>query len=233
MLTEIANALALAWANFASGLVLFLPRVIAALLIVLAGWVLAALCRALVRRLLAWLRFDRLAERAGATELLAASEMPRAETLLAGLVFWGVWIGFLVAGVEALQIRSLLVIVSGLVSFLPRLLLALVILALGFLLANLLWRAALLAAVNARMPSARLVAGGLRLLVIAIASTMALDHLGLARGVVLTAFAITFGAVMLGLALAFGLGGRDLARRMLEEQFAPRPRSEEDAARHL
>jgi hypothetical protein len=207
--------------------------VIAALLIVLAGWVLAALCRALVRRLLAWLRFDRLAERAGATELLAASKMPRAETLLAGLVFWGVWIGFLVAGVEALQIRSLLVIVSGLVSFLPRLLLALVILALGFLLANLLWRTALLAAVNARTPSARLLAGGLRLLVIAIASTMALDHLGLARGVVLTAFAITFGAVMLGLGLAFGLGGRDLARRMLEEQFAPRPRGEEDAARHL
>lgn len=206
---------------------------IAALLIVLAGWVLAALCRALVRRLLAWLRFDRLAERAGATELLAASKMPRAETLLAGLVFWGVWIGFLVAGVEALQIRSLLVIVSGLVSFLPRLLLALVILALGFLLANLLWRTALLAAVNARTPSARLLAGGLRLLVIAIASTMALDHLGLARGVVLTAFAITFGAVMLGLGLAFGLGGRDLARRMLEEQFAPRPRGEEDAARHL
>jgi hypothetical protein len=233
MLTEIANALTHAWAKVAGGVVPFLPRLIAALLLVVAGWLLAALARTVVRRVLGWVGFHRLAERAGATELLAAAEMPRADALLAGLAFWGVWLWFLVAAIEALQVPSLRVVVDGLVVFMPRLLLSLVILALGFLLANLLWRGALLAAVNARMPSARLVAGGLRLLVIAIASAMALDHLGLARGVVLTAFAITFGAVMLGLALAFGLGGRALAQRMLDEQFAPRPRGEDDAARHL
>ena len=62
---------------------------------------------------------------------------------------------------------------------------------------------------------------------------MALEEVGLATAVVLTAFAITFGALMLGLAIAFGLGGRDAAKQLLEHQFRTTKERDTDAAPHL
>jgi hypothetical protein len=75
-----------------------------------------------------------------------------------------------------------------------------------------LWKATLLAAFNAGLPSARLMATALRVVVIAITVLTALAQVGVPLVIVLTAFSIAFGALMLGLALAFGLGGRDAAR---------------------
>jgi hypothetical protein len=69
--------------------------------------------------------------------------------------------------------------------------------------------------------------------VIAIGAVMALEQLGLGTSVVLTAFAITFGAVMLGLAIAFGLGGRDAAKQLLERQVQAKKERDADAAPHL
>ena len=87
--------------------------------------------------------------------------------------------------------------------------------------------------VRARLPGARLLSGALRLLVIAIGVVMALEQLGMATAVVLTAFAIAFGALMLGLAIAFGLGGRDAARQLLEQHLRPREGREDDPTPHL
>ena len=84
---------------------------------------------------------------------------------------------------------------------------------------NFLWRATLLASVNAVLPGAPLLSGAQRVLVIAIGVVIALEQLGLATSVILTAFTITFGALMLGLAIAFGLGGQAAAKILLEEQF--------------
>ena len=77
------------------------------------------------------------------------------------------------------------------------------------------------------------VVGLVILLVIVIAVVIALEQLGLATPVVLTAFAIAFGALMLGLAIAFGLGGRDAARQLLEQHFTAQERREIDATPHL
>jgi hypothetical protein len=233
MIRQIADALAASWANFATAVALFVPRLLAAFIIIVVGWVLAAAVRAVARRLLAWVRFDRLVDRAGASEMLTVAELPRAEVLLAEIAFWVVFIGFVLSGVDALQFRALEGMVAGFVRFVPRFVLAIVILAFGLLIANFAWRATLLAAVNSGMPSARLVAGAMRLLVVAISIAMALEQLGLGTTVVLTAFAIAFGAVMLGLAIAFGLGGRDVARGVLERQMRRKERSDSDVTPHL
>jgi hypothetical protein len=107
------------------------------------------------------------------------------------------------------------------------------VLALALLVGNFLWRATLLAFVNARLPGAALLSGALRLLVIAIGMIMALEQLGLATTVVLTAFAITFGALMLGLAIAFGLGGQDVAKELLRQQFRSKHDGNTDVSPHL
>ena len=233
MIQEIAEALVQSWRNFAEAFVQFVPRLVAATIIFAGGFVLSILARRAVYRLLTWLRFDRLALRTGASEMLRIADMPSAELLLSKIVFWIVWIGFIVSAVDTLQFGPLRGVVEEFFRFVPRFLVALLVLALGFLVGNFLWRATLLASVNAGVPGARLLSGTLRILVIAIAVVMALEQLGLATRVVLTAFAITFGALMLGLAIAFGLGGRDAARDFLEQHFRTRKGRETDAAPHL
>jgi hypothetical protein len=80
-------------------------------------------------------------------------------------------------------------------------------------------RTALLAAVDAGHPSAKILSWSIRFVIWILAITMTLEELGLARQTVISAFSIVFGAAMLGLAIAFGLGGQDLARKALERYF--------------
>jgi small-conductance mechanosensitive channel len=233
MIQDIADALVQSWRNFASAFVLFVPQLVAATIIFAGGLVVALIARRVVQRLLVWLRFDRLTLRTGASEMLSKAEMPTADVLIGKMVFWIVWIGFIVSAVDTLQLRPLQGLVDEFFRFVPRFLVALLVLSLAFLVANFLWRATLLSSVNAGVPGARLLSGALRVLVIAIGTVMALEQLGLRTSVVLTAFAITFGAVMLGLAIAFGLGGRDAAKQLLERQVQAKKERDTDAAPHL
>ena len=233
MIQEIANALGESWRNFATAFVLFVPRLVAATIIFAGGFLISLAVSHAIRRLMASLRADRLAQRTGASEMLRRAEMPTAEALIGKLVFWIVWIGFIVSAVDTLQLDPFQGLVEEFFRFVPRVLVALLVLALGFLLGNFLWRATLLASVNAGLPGARLLSGALRVVVIAIGIVMALEQLGLASTVVLTAFAITFGALMLGLAIAFGLGGRDAAKQLLEQQLQAKRERDADAAPHL
>jgi len=233
MIQDIADALVQSWRNFASAFVLFVPQLVAAIIIFAGGLVVALIARRVVQRLLVSLRFDRLTLRTGASEMLRKAEMPTADVLIGKMVFWIVWIGFIVSAVDTLQFRPLQGLVDEFFRFVPRFLVALLVLSLAFLVANFLWRATLLSSVNAGVPGARLLSGALRALVIAIGTVMALEQLGLRTSVVLTAFAITFGAVMLGLAIAFGLGGRDAAKQLLERQVQAKKERDADAAPHL
>jgi len=233
MIQDIGEALVQSWRNFASAFVLFVPRLVAATIIFAGGFLIAALARRVVRRVLGLAHFDRLSLRTGASEMLRIAEMPTAEVLVAKIVFWIVWIGFIVSAVDTLQFTPFQGLVGEFYRFVPRFVLALLVLALGFLVGNFLWRATLLSSVNAGLPGARLLSGALRVLVIAIGAVMALEQLGLATTVALTAFAITFGALMLGLAIAFGLGGRDAAKELIEQQLRAKKAREADAAPHL
>ena len=233
MSQEIANALLQSWGNFATAFVLFVPRFVAAIIIFAVGFVVALLVRRVIQWLLAWLGADRLSLRIGASEMLRKADMPTAEALIAKIVFWIVWIGFIVSAVDTLQFEPFQGLVEEFFRFVPRLLVALLVLAIGFLVGNFLWRATLLASVNAGLPGARLLSGALWVLVIVIGVAMALEQLGLATAVVLAAFALTFGALMLGLAIAFGLGGRDAAKQLLEQQLQARKERDADAAPHL
>jgi len=233
MIQEIADALVQSWRNFATAFVLFVPRLVAALIIFAGGFVIALVVRVAIQRFLAWMNFERLTLRSGASEMLRVAELPTAEVLIAKIVFWIVWLGFIVSAVDTLQLTPFQGLVEEFFRFVPRFLVALLMLAVGFLVGNFLWRATLLASVNAGLPGARLLSGALRVLVIAIGVVMALEQVGLATSVILAAFAITFGALMLGLAIAFGMGGREAARTLIEEQLRAKRKRDSDAAPHL
>src|SRR6185369_11553994 len=186
MIQEIADALVQSWNNFAEAFVLFVPRLVAAAIIFGAGFIVALLVRRVIRRALAWLQFDRLTLRRGATEMLRAADLPTAEVLIAKILFWIVLLGFTVSAVDTLQFGPFQGLMQEFFRFVPRFLVALLVLSLGLLVSNFLWRATLLASVNAGLPGARLLAGVLRVLVMAVGVVMALEQLGMATAVVLT-----------------------------------------------
>jgi hypothetical protein len=98
---------------------------------------------------------------------------------------------------------------------------------LGLLAASFFSRAALLAAVNANVPSPRVLSSAVRSIIIVFVLSIVFEELGLAEQTMLVAFGIAFGALMLGLAIAFGIGGRNLAQRFLEKKFV-RGKNEEN-----
>jgi signal transduction histidine kinase len=196
-----------------------LPRLLATLIIALLGWVIAYALKVVVRGILRIAKFDKLSDNAGATHILNKLALPSSSELLSRVVFWVVWLGFILLGVQVLGIVGLQEHISRFFLYLPRLFVALFIVFFGLVAASFFSRAALLAAVNADSPSPGLLATLIRTIIVIFAVTMAFEQLGLAERTILVAFAIAFGALMLGLAIAFGMGGRDLAKQFLERRF--------------
>ena len=206
----------------------YLPRLIVMLIVVFVGWVIAYLLKVLVRSILRLTRFSKLSENAGATQLLNQAALPSSTELLSRFVFWVAWVGFILLGVSVLGIVGLQEYITRFFLFLPRLFVAVVILFFGLSAANFVSRATLLAAVNANFPSSRLLSISIRTIISIFAFSMVFEVLGVAEQTMLIAFGTVFGAVMLGMAIAFGIGGKDLAREFLEKRVITGKKEEKE-----
>ena len=198
----------------------YLPRLVVMLIIAFIGWLIAYLLKALVRSVLRLTKFHKLSENTGATHLLHQAALPSSTELLSRFVFWLAWVGFILLGVSVLGIVGLEEYTARFFLFLPRLFVALVILFFGLLAASFFSRAALLAAVNADLRSSRLLSISIRIIISIFTFSMAFEVLGVAETTILIAFGTAFGALMLALAIAFGFGGKDLAKDYLERKLS-------------
>jgi hypothetical protein len=215
----IVSELTQAVQDLARGFAHLLPRIIVVVIMALVGWVVAYLAKVILRSILRLIRFDKLSENAGASQLLTKAALPSATDLLCRFVFWVAWLGFILLGVRVLGIVGLQEQIAKFFLFLPRLFVALLIMFFGLLFAAFLSRATLLAAVNGNFPSPRLLSASVRTVIIIFVSSMAFEEVGVAEQTVLLAFGVAFGAMMLGLAIAFGTGGKELAQHFLESRF--------------
>jgi hypothetical protein len=206
----------------------YLPRLVVMLVIAFVGWVIAYLLKVLTRSILRLTSFSKLSDNAGATRLLNRAALPSSTELVSRFVFWIAWVGFILLGISVLGIAGLQEYISRFFLFLPRLFVGLIILFFGFLAASFFSRAALLAAVNANFRSSRLLSVSVRVIISIFALSMVLEVLGVAEETMLIAFGTAFGAIMLGLALAFGIGGKDLAREFLEKRLATGKKEEKE-----
>lgn len=217
MRDTIVQALEQAYYNLVHMVGEFLPHFLVMLTIILIGLVVAFVLKYILRTLLRFTKLDRVSEEAGASRVLRMAHLPSMSELLSRSLFWVTWFGFMLVGLSVLGVSSLQEQISRLLRFLPEVFVAILILFLGVAIANFLSRAALLAAVNAGYASARILSWSIRFVIWILAITMTLEELGLARQTVIAAFSIVFGATMMGLAISFGLGGQDLARKFLEK----------------
>lgn len=228
MREDIVNELTQAMHQMARDFAHYLPRLIVMLIIIFVGWVIAYLLKLVVRNTLRLTKFSKLSENAGATQLLHQAALPSSTELVSRFVFWVAWAGFVLLGVSVLGIAGLQEYISRFFLFLPRLFVALVILFFGFLAASFFSRAALLGAVNANFPSPRMLSISVRIIISIFALSMVFEVLGVAEETMLIAFGTAFGAAMLGLAIAFGIGGKDLAREFLEKKLTGGKKEEKE-----
>ena len=220
MWQDVRELLQEAFARLGQVLATDLPGLVAMLIVLVGTVVLALLVRAGLRYLLGRVAFD---SRARAWGLLGdAGQAPGRppSRLVASGGFWLVIASGLALALEVLGSSGSAAGVS-LLGLLPRLALGAIILAVGMGVGRLLERNVLIGGVNLRFRHARVVATGVKWVVVSLAAAMALQHVGVGGNLPAIAFAVVAGGIALGGALAFGLGARDAVARAIEKVGRP------------
>ena len=196
----------------------YLPTLFGALIILTVGWLVAKTLRRIVCRGLETIHFDKLAEKAGITEILNKGGLKTsANNVLSSMVYWLVIIMVLVMVVNALGLPQASNVLESLFAYIPNVIAAMFVLVMGMFLANFVSGIIRTAAGNASLPRPEMLASVSRWAIIIFAGTISLRELGIATLLVTTTFNIILGGFCLALALAFGLGGRDAAAKYLDE----------------
>ena len=218
MLQQINRLVEQSSSRILSGIANFLPGVLALVVILLVTFLVAFIVRVALGRFLRRVNFDEVVHHWGFPEVAEWSPQRSPSRMLVRIVYWIiVLIGLLIA-INALDATLTSTLVMRLLDYIPNVLAALVILAVGTYAARFLARSVLISAVNFRIQSARLVSLGVKWMVMVVAAAMALEQLGIGGQIVTLSFAILFGGIVLALYLAVGLGSKDMVSRTREKQ---------------
>jgi small-conductance mechanosensitive channel len=222
--------------RFQGKVITFLPNLLAMATIFIIGFLAAWILKRLLLRFFKAIQFDRISERWGVAHILplgGARFSPA--NLVSRFIYWVIVLITLILGIHALEIGPTQAFIAHFFNYLPNLFAAILILIIGSMIAIFLSQAALIAAVNAQIDSAKVLSRVVRWFIMVLALTMALYHLGIAEKVVVAAFSITLGGIVLALAIAFGWGGRELAKDFLEKICRRREegKKEQDRISHI
>lgn len=225
---DIGGSFNRAWEGFFG----FLPNLLGFLVILLVGYIVAKLVATAVQKVL---------EKTGVDQKLHESDANKyVEMVMSGakpsrgisrVVFWLIFAFFLFSAIGALGIPALTTFMNDVLAYLPNVIVAIVIFVLAAIIAGAV--AGGVTKVMGDTPTGKIVASVVPALVMIIALFMILEQLKIAEEIVRIAFAATMFALALGLALAFGLGGRDLAGRMLEDAYRKGKEHKDQAKRDM
>ncbi len=225
------------------GLLEYLPAMFGAAAVITIGYVLAKLAQRAVGRVLRRMHLNDVLKRGGIPAHDHTGQPVNPTRVVANLIFWLILFTAMLVAADALGIDYLGQVFSELLSYVPSVIAAVVIVILGIVLGDFV--SALITASTQNLDGGPTLARAGKGGVILLATFMALQELGVATDIVTTAFAIIFGALALALSLAFGLGSRDLAgevtrrwyeswrteRERIKRELASEERAEEGAAR--
>jgi hypothetical protein len=221
MITSLQRVLERALELLSSLIATYLPALLAGLAILLVAWVTAVLARWLLTRIFRGVAVDRFLRQSGIASLLSRSGRLRATPLVAAAIYWAILLIGLLTALSAFDSRLTSRIIEGIVLLFPKLLTAAAILVAGLWLAQYLGRSTLVWAFNEGLPGPRRLAAAVRVVIVLAALAIAADQLDFGRNVLLAAFVLLAGGVVLVASLALGLGGREAVRRCFEDRESP------------
>src|SRR5918993_914604 len=192
----------------------YIPQLIGAIVILVIGYIVARVLKAVVARVLQAIGFDGWMERGGIKQFFdRAQTRETPATVLGTLVFWLVFIIAITMAADALGIRQVSAVLGQLIAYIPSIIAAVLILVLAALLAN------FLSGLVRGATGSDLLASIARYAIIVYAAFAALTELGIAVQLTAPTFLIVLGAVALAAAIAFGWGGRDVAKDLIERYY--------------
>jgi hypothetical protein len=218
MLDQIKRLVEQSSSRIQSGIANFLPGVLALIVILLVTFIVASIVRIVLGRFLRRVNFDEVVHHWGFPEVAEWSPQRSPSRMAIRIVNWGIILIGLLVGINALDATLTSMLVMRLLDYIPHVLAAIVVLAVGTYAARFLARSVLISAVNFKIQSARLVSLGVKWMVMVVAAAMALEQLGIGGQIVTLSFAILFGGIVLALSLAVGLGSKDMVSRSWEKQ---------------
>jgi hypothetical protein len=219
--------------DFFQRLIAFLPNLFSSLIIFILGLVLGWIIKKIIVKIAKLFKTDHFCSKIGMTEALEKVGIKGSPSRFLGRIFyWLAVIIFTIIALYALKVPAIENLLERFLLYLPNIFIAVLLIFVGYLLGNFVGRTILIAAVNAGMRFAGLLARGVKILIFVFAFAMALEQLGIGRNIVVVAFAILFSGIVFALALAFGLGGKDIARNYLEKRFKE-GEEEKDDIQHL
>jgi hypothetical protein len=215
------------WQQFQAQTLVLLPKAMGSTLVLTLGLLIAAVVGRLAAWVLRWAQVDRRAARLGLSSPLETIGVVSTVSALVRLLQVAVMLSASILALYFVDARLASDLAERFLLYVPHLVVGGVILAAGVVVSRLAARSVLIAAVNADLPSARLLSSLTKGAVMLTASAIALEQLGIGRLTVLIAFTILFGGVTLAGAIAFGLGAHDLVREWMAGRAAGAARSRE------
>ena len=209
----------------------FLPRLLIAVVVVVAGWLLAKVARFAVVKALRAINFNVLTERSGLDGFLRQGGMAGDTTTIFGvLVYWLVILSALLIAFNGLGLTYITDLLGRVVWFVPNVFVALLVLAFGAYFARFIGDTVITYCRNVKMQDALLLGKLAQYAVLAFVVLIALDQIKVGGDIIRESFLILLGGVVFAIALAFGLGGKDWAAERIEEWWPRRGKSLKDRA---
>jgi hypothetical protein len=198
-----------------------LPSILAALLLLLIGMVVGKLARTAAEKFFKFVHMDEYAERVKVNELLSRLGFGRSPAFVIGfLVYWLIILVFLVSAANAVQLTVVSQLLERFVLFIPKLIGAVLVVAAGLLFGHFSGEVVLNAATANKLDSAVAFSKTVRVVVVVFAGVMALEQIDIDTSIITSSIQIILGTIGLGLAIAFGIGGKDVAAEIIRNFIA-------------
>ncbi len=204
------------WHAFVLQLAEFLPKLLGALVILIIGWLIAKITQVGITRVLRIVKMDVLSEKAGVNEFLIHGGLKQtAVDLLGLLVYWILMLIVILIALNSLGLQTASDLLNRIILYIPNVIVAVVVLMIGLFLARFLQASVTTYLSNAGIKNASTMGIIAQYAVVIFAISISLEQLNIGKELVVSAFQIGFGALCLALALAFGIGGKDWAAKIL------------------
>ena len=215
---EITDALVQSYQTFFTQLAAFLPKLIGFVLILIFGWIIAKIIRAVSERLLGVVRLHVLTEKAKIDQFLSEGGIKQSAIEISGTLFyWLIMLIVIVAAFNSLGLRVASELFNQVILFIPNIIVSIFVLILGLFLANFTRQVVVTYCRNVGIQNADTMGKIAQYAIVIFVVSIALTQMNIGEEILANLIVVLFGAVCLALALAFGLGGRDWSSGVIEK----------------
>jgi hypothetical protein len=219
-MNEITDVFVNSYYTFIQQIAGFLPSLIGALLILIIGWIIAKIFRAIIVKFLKLIRFNVVTEKAKVDQFLADGGVKKSTIEIIGsLFYWLIMLIVILTAFNSLGLSAASTLFNQVFLFIPNIIVAVLVLILGLFMANFVSQALVTYLKNVEIDNAESIGKLTNYAIIVFVGSISLTQLNVGQELISNAFLIVFGALCLAMALAFGIGGKEWAAGIINKYF--------------